>query len=308
MSTEPVLPRRHRLEIEVAVTHRSRPATPRPPHLTRSSLRPAAQMPRRWAARKACTRRWTSRRRRWSDAPTSVVNARVVAASDPTRPPHIARGRGCRHGISRDAGRSARTGRARQWARGKSSMNLAEMFVRPPACGLQSQTRAAAAIGVPGRDLRDESRIPVDPPMDARHRRLLLAERVSWVFGLAGLMAWGAFHLAAATLTRHDSGPLRGAPGCRVAGRHAGPVALVPRSCRCLAQGGERAVPSAARGYSEFRRFDSRRRCYLGTDDRYARSRGRSYRGHGGSGNGRELGSRRPPRRLLPRTERHFRR
>ncbi len=44
------------------------------------------------------------------------------------------------------------------------------------------------------------------------------------------------------------SGPLRGAPGCRVAGRHAGPVALVPRSCRCLAQGGERAVPSAARG------------------------------------------------------------
>ena len=41
--------------------------------------------------------------------------------------------------------------------------------------------------------------------MDARHRRrLLVAEGVSWIFGLVGLMAWGAFHILAATSTQYD--------------------------------------------------------------------------------------------------------
>lgn len=37
-----------------------------------------------------------------------------------------------------------------------------------------------------------------------RHRFLLLAERTSWAFGLAGLAWWGAFHIDVATATRHD--------------------------------------------------------------------------------------------------------
>jgi sortase A len=40
--------------------------------------------------------------------------------------------------------------------------------------------------------------------MDARHRGLLLAEGVSWAFGLVGLIAWAAFHIGVATGTRHD--------------------------------------------------------------------------------------------------------
>jgi sortase A len=37
-----------------------------------------------------------------------------------------------------------------------------------------------------------------------RHRLLLLAEKTSWAFGLAGLVWWGAFHIGVASSTRHD--------------------------------------------------------------------------------------------------------
>jgi sortase A len=40
--------------------------------------------------------------------------------------------------------------------------------------------------------------------MEARRRLLLLVEKTTWVFGLAGLVGWGAFHIGAATSTRHD--------------------------------------------------------------------------------------------------------
>ncbi len=37
-----------------------------------------------------------------------------------------------------------------------------------------------------------------------RRRLLLLAERTSWAFGLAGLVWWGAFHIGVASSMRHD--------------------------------------------------------------------------------------------------------
>ncbi len=37
-----------------------------------------------------------------------------------------------------------------------------------------------------------------------RHRLLLLVERTSWVFGLVGLITWGAFHVWVGHGTRHD--------------------------------------------------------------------------------------------------------
>jgi sortase A len=40
--------------------------------------------------------------------------------------------------------------------------------------------------------------------MKARRRLLLLVEKTTWVFGLAALLGWGAFHIGAATSTRHD--------------------------------------------------------------------------------------------------------
>src|SRR5687768_18439727 len=51
-------------------------------------------------------------------------------------------------------------------------------------------------------------RLPLCRPhlsMNALSRRfLLLAERTSWAFGLAGVVWWGAFHIEVATKTRHD--------------------------------------------------------------------------------------------------------
>ena len=40
--------------------------------------------------------------------------------------------------------------------------------------------------------------------MQLRRRLLLLAERMSWAFGLVGLVLWGASHIEVATSTRHD--------------------------------------------------------------------------------------------------------
>ena len=40
--------------------------------------------------------------------------------------------------------------------------------------------------------------------MEAHRRLLLLVERTTWVLGLAVLVGWGAFHIGAATSTRHD--------------------------------------------------------------------------------------------------------
>ena len=52
---------------------------------------------------------------------------------------------------------------------------------------------------------QDNRSVTLTYQMDARHRRrLLVAEGVSWIFGLVGLMAWGAFHILAATSTQYD--------------------------------------------------------------------------------------------------------
>jgi sortase A len=72
-------------------------------------------------------------------------------------------------------------------------------------------TRAApgigtsAAIGAVCRCLHAEGAPELTEFMDSRRRRLLLlAERTSWAFGLAGLVVWGAFHIAVTAWTRHE--------------------------------------------------------------------------------------------------------
>jgi hypothetical protein len=45
--------------------------------------------------------------------------------------------------------------------------------------------------------------------METRRRLLLLVEKTTWAFGLAGLVGWGAFHIGAATSTRHYLGDMR---------------------------------------------------------------------------------------------------
>ena len=90
----------------------------------------------------------------------------------------------------------------------KSSMNLASLCV----------LRARHAGCTPDWHLRgDRCRVPctdvftprgapqLTESMDARRRRLLLlAERTSWALGLAGLVVWGAFHIAVTAWTRHE--------------------------------------------------------------------------------------------------------
>ena len=136
-----------------------------------------------------------------------------------------------------------------------------------------------------------------------RRRLLLLAERASWAFGLVGLLSWGAFHIEAATSTRHD---LERFAALQVVARKlaAGPVSLVPSSCQRLAQSVKRSGPRSARGAPNPE--DSTRGAGAARHRRpHARPRRRSYRGHGTTGNGRELGHRRAPGWLLPRTEGH---
>ena len=40
--------------------------------------------------------------------------------------------------------------------------------------------------------------------LTTRRRLLLLAERTSWAFGLAGVVWWGAYHIGVGSSTRHD--------------------------------------------------------------------------------------------------------
>src|SRR6185295_27650 len=53
-----------------------------------------------------------------------------------------------------------------------------------------------------------------------RHRLLLLSERAFWIFGVVGLMWWGAFHIGVATSTQHD---LKRFAALQVVARHAMP-------------------------------------------------------------------------------------
>jgi sortase A len=52
-----------------------------------------------------------------------------------------------------------------------------------------------------------------------RHRLLLLTERAFWIFGVVGLVWWGAFHIGVATSTQHD---LKRFSALQVVARHAG--------------------------------------------------------------------------------------
>ena len=135
-------------------------------------------------------------------------------------------------------------------------------------------------------------------------RLLLLAERTSWAFGLAGLVWWGAFHIEVATSTRHD---LERFAALQVVAPQAGtPDQSLWSPDRVSAW--RKALSEPAPAPLAVLRIPKIRLevpVLPGTDDRTLDRAVGHIEDTAATGNGRELGHRRAPRRLLPRTEGH---
>jgi hypothetical protein len=87
----------------------------------------------------------------------------------------------------------------------KSSTNLARALSPQTVRGLLCRSGAKCI----GRQGLTASAGPFINRMETRRRLLLLVEKTTWAFGLAGLVGWGAFHIGAATSTRHYLGDMR---------------------------------------------------------------------------------------------------